>query len=100
MGGEVRCFIDQDGPETRRHWLECARAGGGNDGGQERPFPLESFLNAVHTAAYLGVKLSTLYAWGAVPRIGGQARIAPHLLDTDPRERRYPRTGEPHPAPR
>lgn len=63
MGGEVRCFIDQDAPETCRHWLECARAGGGEDGGQERPIPLESFMNAVHTAAYLGVKLSTLYAW-------------------------------------
>lgn len=62
MGGEVRPFVDQDAPETC-HWIECARADGGNDGGQERPIPLENFLNTIHAAAYLGVKLSTLYAW-------------------------------------
>jgi hypothetical protein len=61
MGGELRVFVDQ-AVEEDPHWIECARMGGGACG-QERPLPLESFLNAIHTAAYLGVKLSTLYAW-------------------------------------
>jgi hypothetical protein len=57
MGGELRPFRDQ----TTRvvHLIECGCVGG-DDGGQKRPIPLESFLDALHTAAYLGVKLSTL----------------------------------------
>jgi len=65
----MRPFRDQ----TTRviHRIECVCVGG--DGGQKRPIPVESFLDAIHTAAYLGVKLSTLYAW------------APFLESTDKR---------------
>jgi hypothetical protein len=63
MGGEMRPFVDQTTQEI--HWIECARVGGGEGGGQVRPIPLESFLRPVHLGAYLGVRLSTLYAWAA-----------------------------------
>jgi len=60
MGGEMRPFLDQTTREI--HWIECACDGGG-DGSQRRPVPLASFLCAIHAAAFLGVKRSTLYAW-------------------------------------
>jgi hypothetical protein len=70
MKGELRPFRDQTTHVV--HQIECVCVGG-DDGGQKRPIPLESFLDAIHTAAYLGVKLSTLYAW------------APFLESTDKR---------------
>lgn len=61
LGGELRPFVDQDARDTY-HWIECTCIGGG-DGSQRLFVPLENFLSAIHAAAYLGVKLSTLYAW-------------------------------------
>jgi hypothetical protein len=66
LGGEVRPFVDRDTGDV--HWIDVLMV---SDGGQERPVPLETFIEAVHAAAFLGVKLSTLYAW------------APHLESTD-----------------
>jgi len=66
LGGECRPFPDRTTGET--HWIDVVMIA---DGGQERPVPVETFIEAVHAAAFLGVKLSTLYAW------------APHLESTD-----------------
>lgn len=72
-GGEMRSFRDQD--TGKFHYIDCVRYG--VDGSQNadktkgtlptaiRPVPIASYLNLVHTAAYLGKKRSSLYAWAA-----------------------------------
>jgi hypothetical protein len=62
MGGEIRPFIDRDHPGNV-HWIECVRNSDG--AGSYVPVPIESFICPAHAAAYLGVKLSTLYSWSA-----------------------------------
>ena len=62
LGGEYRPFLDQTTGEP--HWIEVLMACDG-EGGQERPVPLELFLDAIHTAAFIGVRLSTLYSWAS-----------------------------------
>lgn len=59
IGGQSIPFVDRDSGEI--HWIDCVIAGGG--GSHERPVPVERFLSAVHAAAFMGVKLSTLYSW-------------------------------------
>ena len=58
LGGERRPFIDRRTGEI--HWIDVLMV---DEGASRRLVPLEPFLDAVHAAAFLGVKLSTLYAW-------------------------------------
>ncbi len=60
MGGEVWPFVDLDTGEV--HWIECIVVTD-DDGVPILLVPTESFQRFVHTAAYIGIKGSTLYAW-------------------------------------
>jgi hypothetical protein len=75
MGGEMRIYRDQTTGEL--HFIECGRVGG-DDGSQTRPFPVETFLSPVHLAAFLGMKLSTIYAWA--PFLESADKIGARLI--------------------
>ncbi len=68
LGGESRPFIDRTTGDI--HWIDVVIV---DEGASKRPVPVETFLEATHAAAFLGVKLSTLYAW------------SPHMKSIDKR---------------